>query len=202
MASFGSCVQVCHGATCQRTTGHTRLATIASRWRQAGIWDQIMEALAAAHDGAVQMIDTSVVRVHQHGACIPGNREKHAWANIPPTRTRKEPICFSLYLYRGRIPSNGSSTRSGRVGVSSTATTKLAANYLAFIKLAAIRIWLRAPDNRHFRDYPLTGHDADMPKSTRMTRSRHDRCARLWQQRMATARCRRRVLLNWRGFLE
>jgi hypothetical protein len=33
-----------------------------------------MEALAAAHDGAVQMIDTSVVRVHQHGACIAGNR--------------------------------------------------------------------------------------------------------------------------------
>ena len=24
------------------------------RWRQAGIWDQIMEALAAAHDAAVQ----------------------------------------------------------------------------------------------------------------------------------------------------
>jgi transposase len=47
------------------------------RWRQAGIWDQIMEALAAAHDGAVQMIDTSVVRVHQHGACIAGNGEQH-----------------------------------------------------------------------------------------------------------------------------
>ena len=31
-----------------------------------------MEALAAA-----QMIDTSVVRVHQHGACIAGNREQH-----------------------------------------------------------------------------------------------------------------------------
>jgi hypothetical protein len=40
------------------------------RWRQAGIWDQIMEALAASHDAAVQMIDTSVVRMHQHGACI------------------------------------------------------------------------------------------------------------------------------------
>jgi len=36
------------------------------RWRQAGIWDQIMEALAAGHDAAVQLIDTSVVRVHQH----------------------------------------------------------------------------------------------------------------------------------------
>ena len=36
-----------------------------------------MEALAATHDAAVQMIDTSVVRVHQHGACIAGNREQH-----------------------------------------------------------------------------------------------------------------------------
>ena len=29
-----------------------------------------MNALAAAHDAAVQMIDTSMVRVHQHAACI------------------------------------------------------------------------------------------------------------------------------------
>jgi transposase len=27
------------------------------RWRQAGVWDQIMDALAAGHDAAVQMID-------------------------------------------------------------------------------------------------------------------------------------------------
>ncbi len=36
-----------------------------------------MEALAVFQDTAVQMIDTSVVRVHQHGACIAGNREQH-----------------------------------------------------------------------------------------------------------------------------
>ena len=47
------------------------------RWRRAGVWDRIMEALAAAHDSAVQMIDTSIVRVHQHGACIAGNRDQH-----------------------------------------------------------------------------------------------------------------------------
>jgi Transposase DDE domain len=35
-----------------------------------------MEALAAAHDTAIQMIDTSVVRVHQHGACITRNRRQ------------------------------------------------------------------------------------------------------------------------------
>jgi hypothetical protein len=29
-----------------------------------------MNALAVAHDASVQMIDTSIVRVHQHGACI------------------------------------------------------------------------------------------------------------------------------------
>jgi transposase len=46
------------------------------RWRQAGIWERIMDALAAGHDAAVQMIDTSVVRVHQHGACIADNNHQ------------------------------------------------------------------------------------------------------------------------------
>ena len=46
------------------------------RWRRAGVRDRIMEALLAFHDAAVQMIDTSIVRVHQHGACIAGNREQ------------------------------------------------------------------------------------------------------------------------------
>jgi len=46
------------------------------RWRRAGVWGRIMNALAAAHDAAVQMIDTSIVRVHQHGACITRNRRQ------------------------------------------------------------------------------------------------------------------------------
>ena len=62
------------------------------RWRRAGVWARIMSALAAAHDVAVQMIDTSIVRVHQHAA----------WANIPPKSNRNNPICFSPYLYRAR----------------------------------------------------------------------------------------------------
>jgi transposase len=33
-------------------------------------------ALAAAHDAAVQMIDTSIVRAHQHGACITRNQRQ------------------------------------------------------------------------------------------------------------------------------
>lgn len=42
------------------------------RWRMARIWDLIMEALAETHDSSVQMIDTSTVRVHQHGGCAGG----------------------------------------------------------------------------------------------------------------------------------
>ena len=37
-----------------RTTCYNRFV----RWRRAGVWDQIMDALAAGHDTAVQMIDT------------------------------------------------------------------------------------------------------------------------------------------------
>jgi IS5 family transposase len=35
-----------------------------------------MNALAATHDAAVQMIDTSIIRVHQHAACIAGNKRQ------------------------------------------------------------------------------------------------------------------------------
>lgn len=46
------------------------------RWRRAGVWGRIIDALAAAHNAAVQMIDTSIVRVHQHGACITKNQRQ------------------------------------------------------------------------------------------------------------------------------
>ncbi|APG09550.1 transposase [Bradyrhizobium japonicum] len=55
-----------------RTTCYNRFV----RWRRAGVWDRIMDALAAGRDVAVQMIDTSVVRVHQHGACIADNNHQ------------------------------------------------------------------------------------------------------------------------------
>ena len=39
-----------------------------NRWRKAGFWDKLMDAVIKAHDGKVQMIDSSVVRVHQQAA--------------------------------------------------------------------------------------------------------------------------------------
>jgi transposase len=159
-----------------------------------------MEAVAAAHDAALQMIDTSVVRVHQHGACIAGNREQHmgrsrggltskihavvnadglpvvlgltpgeaydnrqcsllltglhqgtmlladrgydadwirelasqkgAWANVPPKRNRREPICFSPYLYRARNLVERFFNKFKQCRRMATRYDKLAVNYL------------------------------------------------------------------------
>ena len=44
--------------------------------RRAGVWTRIMNALAATHDAAVEMIDTSIIRVHQHAACIARNKRQ------------------------------------------------------------------------------------------------------------------------------
>lgn len=54
------------------TTGYNRFV----RWRKAGVWKRIIDAVSAAHNAAVQMIDTSTVRVHQHGACVTKNKRQ------------------------------------------------------------------------------------------------------------------------------
>jgi transposase len=46
------------------TTCYTRFV----RWRKAGVWDRLFEAVSKAYEGDVQMIDSSSIRVHQHGA--------------------------------------------------------------------------------------------------------------------------------------
>src|SRR3990170_5005510 len=53
------------------------------RWRKASVWDQIFEAVSAAYDGDLQMVDSSSIRVHQHGANIKRGAPKRA----PPPGT-------------------------------------------------------------------------------------------------------------------
>jgi transposase len=174
-----------------------------------------IDTLAAPHDAAVQMIDTSIVRVYQHGACITRNRcqlmgrsrggltskihavvdsnglpvrlalspgeahddvrlagkllsrlklgsmlladrgydadwirelamKKGAWANIPPKSNRSDPICFSPYLYRARNQVERFFNRIKQCRRVATRYDRLAGNYLAFVQLASIRLWLAA----------------------------------------------------------
>ena len=176
-----------------------------------------MEALADAHDAAVQMIDTSIVRVHQHGACFTRNTrqsmgrsrggltskihalvdanglpirfahsageahdnrlaskllarltsktmlladrgynadciralvaKKGAWVNIPPRCNRNQPICFSAHLHRARNRVERFFSRIKQCRRIATRYDMLAANYLAFLQLASIRIWLSVSES-------------------------------------------------------
>ena len=195
-----------------RTTCYNRF----NRWRKAGVWDRLMDAITEAYDGDVQMIDSSSVRVHQHAGPVcqkkggarcmgrsrgglttkihavvearglpirlgltPGQaydgeaamellnalpeaamvladkaydanaiREmidgQGAWANIPPKSNRKDPICFSPHLYKARNLVERFFNKIKHFRRIATRYDKLAANYMAMIKLASIRVWLRA----------------------------------------------------------
>jgi len=52
-----------------RTTVYNRF----NRWRKAGVWVHILKHLQADIEDEIYMIDSSVVRVHQHGT---GARKK------------------------------------------------------------------------------------------------------------------------------
>ena len=56
------------------------LRSLAKGWRL----DQILDALTIAHDATVQMIDTSIVRVHQHGACVAGKQARSQFSRLHP----------------------------------------------------------------------------------------------------------------------
>ena len=54
----------------ERYGPYTSVCNRFNRWRKAGIWDKLMDAIVTAHDGKVQMIDSSIVRVHQHASGV------------------------------------------------------------------------------------------------------------------------------------
>jgi len=60
-----------------------------NRWRKAGIWDRLMDAVVKACDGNVQMIDSSIVRVHQHASGAKKRVEIVAWAEAGVASPRK-----------------------------------------------------------------------------------------------------------------
>jgi transposase len=65
-------------------------------------------------------------------------RQQGAWA-----------IYFSPYLYRARNLIERFFNKIEQCRRVATRYDKLAANYLAFIKLASIRIWLRSNESAH-----------------------------------------------------
>jgi transposase len=67
------------------TTAYNRF----NRWRKAGIWDRLMDAIVAAHGGKVQMIDSSIVRVHQHASGVKKRVEIVVWGEAAAASPRR-----------------------------------------------------------------------------------------------------------------
>ena len=62
----------------------------------------------------------------------------------PPKSNRGDPICFSPYLYRARNQVERFFNRITQCRRVATHYDRLAGNYLAFVQLASIRLWLAA----------------------------------------------------------
>src|ERR1700692_3768910 len=77
--------------------------------------------------------------------------------HIPPKRKRKEPIGFSPSLCNARNLVERFFNKIKQCRRIATRYDKLAANYLAFVKLAAVRIRLRVYESRHANGGGRTG---------------------------------------------
>ena len=77
--SFGCCAQAPRGTISRKPMAHVCYDRFV-RWQRAGIWRNITMALATLPDARMEMIDTSMVRVHQHAACVFRQRKPIGWA--------------------------------------------------------------------------------------------------------------------------
>ena len=64
----------------ERYGPHTTCYNRFVRWRKAGVWDRLLASVSAAFDGELVMIDSSSIRVHQHGATLKKGIQIAAWA--------------------------------------------------------------------------------------------------------------------------
>ncbi len=68
-------------------TTYTRFA----RWAKAGVWDRVLQAISTDRDLEEVMLDSTVVRGHQHAAGAKKNMARRLWvvlaADGPPRST-------------------------------------------------------------------------------------------------------------------
>ncbi len=109
-----------------------------------------------AHDGrsAHDMLDTVrpgqvllADRAYDSDALRQALAERGAWANIKPMPNRKRIPAFSAFLYKDRNLVERFFNKLKHFRGVATRYDKLAENYLAGVKLASARIWMRANES-------------------------------------------------------
>lgn len=93
------------------------------RWRRAGVWDRLLVAVSAGFNGELVMIDSTCMRVHQHGATgKSGDLEIMAWdvpgAALQPNSTLSSMLmaCRCAAPLRQRLARSGLRTIGADVG--------------------------------------------------------------------------------------
>jgi transposase len=66
------------------------------RWRKAGVWDRLLEAVSEAYDGDIVMIDSTCVRVHQHAATGKRGMETMVAWDVPAAGSRAKSTRLSM----------------------------------------------------------------------------------------------------------
>lgn len=68
------------------------------RWRKAGVWDRLLAAVSAGFNGELVMIDSTCMRVHQHGATgKKGDAAITAW-DVPGAALRPNSTLLSTLM--------------------------------------------------------------------------------------------------------
>jgi transposase len=91
-------------------------------------------------DGQILLAD----RAYDSDALRTALAKRGAWANIKPMPRRKNIPAFSAFLYRYRNRVERFFSKLKHFRAVATRYEKHDANYLALVKLAASRIWMRA----------------------------------------------------------
>lgn len=109
-----------------------------------------------AHDGrsAHDMLDTVrpgqvllADRAYDSDALRQLLADRGAWANVKPMPNRKRIPAFSAFLYKDRNLVERFFNKLKHFRGVATRYDKLAENYLAGVKLASVRIWMRANES-------------------------------------------------------
>ena len=98
------------------------------------------DMLGSLRSGHILLAD----RAYDSNALRETLKQQGAWANVKPMSRRVDPPSFSPFLYRYRNLVERFFSKLKHYRAIATRYEKHAANYLAAVKLAASRIWLRA----------------------------------------------------------
>lgn len=59
------------------------------KWAVIGVWEKILAEVSSVYDQGAVMLDSTVVRAHQHAAGAKGGRKNRLWADLAADFRRK-----------------------------------------------------------------------------------------------------------------